>query len=76
MKSVEEFQRNVKQYPQPHPHEFGLKWDSNRRRITATPSHMDVLGATETYLLETFSMPLRVVARHLMALHGGGASLA
>ena len=27
-----------------------------------TPSHMDVLGATETYLLETFSMPLRVVA--------------
>jgi hypothetical protein len=27
-----------------------------------TPAHMDVLGATETYLLETFSMPLRVIA--------------
>lgn len=26
------------------------------------PAHMDLLGATETYLLETYSIPLRVVA--------------
>jgi superfamily II DNA or RNA helicase len=27
-----------------------------------TPAHRDVLGATETFLLETYSMPLRVIA--------------
>jgi superfamily II DNA or RNA helicase len=27
-----------------------------------TAAHMDVLGATETFLLETYSMPLRVIA--------------
>jgi superfamily II DNA or RNA helicase len=31
-------------------------------KANLTAAHMDVLGATETYLLETFSMPLRVVA--------------
>ena len=27
-----------------------------------TPAHLDVLGATETFLMETYSMPLRVIA--------------
>ena len=31
-------------------------------KTQVTPAHLDVLGATETFLLETYSMPLRVIA--------------
>jgi len=31
-------------------------------KAQVTPAHMDLLGATETFLLETYSIPLRVIA--------------